>query len=244
MPQPEILQLGRRLANEIGDDDGRDSIRRWLAHHLAELIEAAPRDPAAADQAVDTILRIWATRETLPGNAWPLARYREAVTVLERLSPAVEPWRRLRNADDAAAMADLFSALNRLMLMALLIHVPPAHRLADDGVPAEAMDEDESNLVAALNELMCFLNQPKHAPQVPKVMVTIVAPSADPEPESDPTESEDEANAVAEEGLTDRHLVELIREQVGELHGALDAVLASTEGLIAKRGGGIAHETS
>jgi hypothetical protein len=230
MPQPEILRLGRRLAREIGEDD--DTLRKWMAHHLAELIEAAPNDAAAAEQAVDTILRVWAKRERLPGGAWPLGRYREVIQVLERLSPAAEPWRQLRAHDEAAPLAELFSGLNRLFLLALFVHLPATDRVADREDIGGALEEDETLLVEAFNRLTAFLNQPRHEPDQPRVVVTIVDPNEGQAHESIPDSAPSEPSG---EGLSDRYLLELTRELVSELHESLDGVQTLMEQLVARR---------
>lgn len=233
MPQPEILRLGRRLAREIGEDD--DTLRKWMAHHLAELIEAAPNDAAAADQAVDTILRVWAKREKLPGSAWPLGRYREVIQVLERLSPAAEPWRQLRAHDEAAPLAQLFSGLNRLFLLALFVHLPATDRVADREDLGGALEEDETLLVEAFNRLMAFLNQPRHEPDQPRVVVTIVDPNERDAELADESVLDPAGSESSDEGLSDRHLLELTQELVSELHESLDGVHTLMERLVARR---------
>ena len=43
---------------------------------------------------VETILKIWSHRTDLPGDTYPLARYREVLKVLESMAPSAETWRR------------------------------------------------------------------------------------------------------------------------------------------------------
>src|ERR1035437_1389126 len=62
---PAGLELGRHLVKEFGLEDSTDTLGRWMAHHVAELMKKATceSDPElrrkAEDQAVETILRIW-----------------------------------------------------------------------------------------------------------------------------------------------------------------------------------------
>lgn len=86
------------LVHELGLEDGVDTLGRWLAHHLAELIEKAKKGKttsarrAATAQAVDLILKLWKRRAELPGNANPLASYKELLAALKALSPSASPW--------------------------------------------------------------------------------------------------------------------------------------------------------
>ena len=40
MPK-DVLDLGRALVEELGLDPGVDTLSRWMAHYIAELIEDA-----------------------------------------------------------------------------------------------------------------------------------------------------------------------------------------------------------
>jgi hypothetical protein len=79
----DVLELGRHLVRELGFDDQRDTLGRWMAHHLAELINKAENGATGTERvrarknATETILKIWEHRASLPGNAYPLAPYSE-----------------------------------------------------------------------------------------------------------------------------------------------------------------------
>jgi len=65
--QPQdVLELGRQLVAELQLEPGVDTLSRWMAHHLAELIlEAATESSTKAelqDRAVSTILQVWEHR--------------------------------------------------------------------------------------------------------------------------------------------------------------------------------------
>src|SRR5438552_13165247 len=86
---PDVLELGTHIVKELELKDRGDTLNRWLAHHVAELIydaEHATADPKARREAqkraTETILKIWDHRANLPGHANPLARYREILEVL------------------------------------------------------------------------------------------------------------------------------------------------------------------
>ena len=104
---------------------------RWLAHHLAELImEAANKKKSirqraeARKQAANLILRIWERRMSLPGNAYPLAKYREVLRVLDLLRPRANPWQRQDGTRYQTLAGKIFENLCRLVILLLLVDVP------------------------------------------------------------------------------------------------------------------------
>ncbi len=65
-----------------------DTVGRWMAHHLAELIVAAQNDATTTveqrQQIVETILKVWAHRHHYPGRA-PLDEFSSVLIALNRL---------------------------------------------------------------------------------------------------------------------------------------------------------------
>ena len=47
-PPKDVLGLGQHLVRELGFDDQRDTLGRWMAHHVAELINDAKKGSTAA----------------------------------------------------------------------------------------------------------------------------------------------------------------------------------------------------
>jgi len=78
------LELGVRLAKEIGADEHGNTTGKWIAHHLAEKIEAAKTDEAAERECVDLILKLWRAKEDFPRGD-PLARYNRILPVIEEV---------------------------------------------------------------------------------------------------------------------------------------------------------------
>lgn len=87
------MELGQHLVRELGIERGVDTLGRWMAHHLSELIEQAENASSDAErsiakkEATATILKLWEHRASLPGNAYPLAPYRNILLVLDLLAP-------------------------------------------------------------------------------------------------------------------------------------------------------------
>jgi hypothetical protein len=115
---------------ELGFEDGVDTLGRWMAHHLAELIDEAENGAPAAERlrarknATETILKIWEHRASLPLSAYPLAPYKDVLKVLDRLWPNDNPFRRFGPPAETKReqlAADLFDGLSRLIIALLLM---------------------------------------------------------------------------------------------------------------------------
>ena len=91
-PSPDLFALGKRIVTEFGLDESTDTLSRWMAHRVAELMERAEhaRTKAARDSAETDcealILRLWERRTSWP-EGWPPP---SAATALERLASAEE----------------------------------------------------------------------------------------------------------------------------------------------------------
>lgn len=92
------MELGEHLVRELGLVGSNDTLGRWMAHHVAELMDAAKNAKTpkarkeATETATDTILKIWGNRTKLPGDAYPLARYRKVLKVLDDLAGGADQW--------------------------------------------------------------------------------------------------------------------------------------------------------
>jgi hypothetical protein len=158
----DVLGLGRHLVRELGFEDGVDTLGRWMAHHLTELIAKAENGVTAAERsrarknATETILKIWEHRGSLPRKAYPLAPYKELLKVLDRLRPDDNPFRYFGHPAETKMeqfAANLFDGLSRLIIALLLMKIPPKEESAKvDAVAAEALDETERHVLSALQQ--------------------------------------------------------------------------------------------
>src|SRR5438094_3949598 len=68
-PPKDVLGLGQHLVREVGFGSHRDTLGRWMAHHIAELIDKAKHASSLAERAktckiaTETILKIWEHRK-------------------------------------------------------------------------------------------------------------------------------------------------------------------------------------
>jgi hypothetical protein len=82
--------LGRRLVDELGPEPSVDTLGRWMAHYIAELMrraeDASGLERAAAERdCMDAILRLWAHRAAYPGERPPLGSFAPILRTLASL---------------------------------------------------------------------------------------------------------------------------------------------------------------
>ena len=151
----DILELGKVLVSELKLEESRDTLAKWLAHHVAELITRAEQEPnpamrrKAADQAVDTILRIWSQRDHLPGNANPFAPYRNILQILSALNPSPDSW---SGYIPNHPIANLYHRFPRLIQTLLVLQLPRSGKGSREArkVVHQFLEADESRLLHML----------------------------------------------------------------------------------------------
>lgn len=86
------LELGRKLVKELGLDQSVDTLGRWMAHYIAELIQdaekaSAEEEPAKMEACCDAILNLWKHRHMLPDGKRPFEELEPILRSLESLDP-------------------------------------------------------------------------------------------------------------------------------------------------------------
>lgn len=75
-PFDKLTRLGEKIVLEMGLAESTDTVGRWMAHRIAELMETAraahgtPSGAAAAKACQDAILALWQHRSAWP-HGWP-----------------------------------------------------------------------------------------------------------------------------------------------------------------------------
>ncbi len=93
--QKGVLDLGRALVKELGLDDSVDTLGRWMAHYIAELIEAAETcdkaDRATTMSAcAGIILKLWEHRHQLSERKRPFFDFEPILRAIQSLDPSNE----------------------------------------------------------------------------------------------------------------------------------------------------------
>ena len=82
--QKEILEFGSLIAKDIGAKQEKNITGKWIAHCLAERIEAAKSDPAIESECADLILKLWSSRRQFPSGD-PFGSYEKLIDGLKEL---------------------------------------------------------------------------------------------------------------------------------------------------------------
>ena len=98
-----ILELGRRLAEELGSEDSVDTLGRWMAHYVADLIGKADsatgeEKRVAENNCFDVILALWSHRAVLPRGKRPFEELEPVIRAIESLDPDDDTPRYFRSA--------------------------------------------------------------------------------------------------------------------------------------------------
>jgi hypothetical protein len=88
----KVLDLGRKLVEELGLVDSNDTLGRWMAHHVADLIlkaeNATGSDKVTAEtEAFDTILALWKHRSEFPSGKRPYEELEPVMRTVASLDP-------------------------------------------------------------------------------------------------------------------------------------------------------------
>lgn len=86
------LELGKKLTKELGLDQSNDTLGRWMAHYIAELIQdaeqASPKERSVKMKTCcDEILNLWKHRCTLPSGKRPFEELEPLLRTIESLDP-------------------------------------------------------------------------------------------------------------------------------------------------------------
>lgn len=118
-----VLDLGKKLVDEFGVDKGVDTLGRWMAHYIAELIldaeSAAPEDKASKqERCASAILDLWQHRAEFPNGTRPFEDAEPILRALESLDPCDETPRYFRGPRIIAADADPDTEVGRWLKIA------------------------------------------------------------------------------------------------------------------------------
>jgi hypothetical protein len=90
--QQRAISLGKQLVKALNRDGNADTISRWMAHYIAELITIAENAPAAdkeraREKCFESIMSLWKHRAFFPNGRRPFEEFEPVLIALARLSP-------------------------------------------------------------------------------------------------------------------------------------------------------------
>jgi hypothetical protein len=90
--QERIISLGKLLSEELEQGKHPDTLSRWMAHYIAQLIANTENSTGIKKKALEkecfnTILKLWEYKSSFPDGKKPFERFEEIFKTLEKLSP-------------------------------------------------------------------------------------------------------------------------------------------------------------
>lgn len=206
-----------------------DTLSRWMAHYVAELIDAAskaaPEERKATERkCFETILELWGHRAELPGGRRPLENLEPTVRALESLDPDNEMPRYFRSVretiDRSKEGSHTLSLLDVVDGIDSTARILIGYTLAD--AARSALDESKEWVTAA--------KKADTGPGFVRVLTSLVADGRDGDEESNGTEFERkrlsdqlkrlEAFTGVAAGMTDELRARLAALSSGDLAGS------------------------
>ena len=77
--EEEVIKLGKRIVKELKLDKSVNTLGRWMAHYVAELINNAENSTSEDEKSAyrkeccELILKLWINREHIPNISKPLS---------------------------------------------------------------------------------------------------------------------------------------------------------------------------
>ncbi|QGN22555.1 hypothetical protein [Elizabethkingia anophelis] len=96
--QNEVIELGKLLVKELDLENSVDTLGRWMAHYIAEKIEAAENAdeaarPEAEEECAKAILDLWHHRWKIQDRHQPLKDFSRLLELLRQMDPeAFDPY--------------------------------------------------------------------------------------------------------------------------------------------------------
>jgi hypothetical protein len=158
-----VLALGVKIVRELELDPGVDTLGRWLAHHLAELMLSAENTKGgerevAQNKAVELILKIWSRRHDMPGRANPLKQLENVIVILRLLSSDAWPYGRASTPSAERLLKKAFDGLRHIVMHGAVIASGAAGKPVEMAEADGFVDEDEAYVIETANVWIDFYN--------------------------------------------------------------------------------------
>ncbi|MBO9410756.1 MULTISPECIES: hypothetical protein [unclassified Ruegeria] len=108
----KIIELGKRIVQELDLDQSCDTLGRWMAHHLAQLITKAEQGPedgtsAAQQECRAAIFELWEHILSVPTATRPFRDLEPVVETIRALDPDERTYFYQTRAQEIADSSDL-----------------------------------------------------------------------------------------------------------------------------------------
>lgn len=127
------MALGRKIVEELKLDPGVDTLSRWMAHHIAELMDEADKakgdeKKAKQTQCAELILKMWDRRYQLSDGSRPFGDMEPIFRTLDSLDTNSteirhykKPWQLAREEEENPTVTELMKAIEGIDYSAKLL---------------------------------------------------------------------------------------------------------------------------
>lgn len=168
-PYQETISLGKKIIEEFSSEESYDTTLRWMAHYIAELIQAAEKETNVAkkrklqEECAAVILILWQKRAYFRGNTRPLANFADVIPILQALRDepsTVLSWQRFAHYEDGSPWGAFMGHVRHSMDTVLKISLCAA--VSEQSLRKEKewlkyqslLSEDESKIIKYLDQLL------------------------------------------------------------------------------------------
>lgn len=168
-PYQETISLGKKIIEEFSSEESYDTTLRWMAHYIAELIQAAEKETTVAkkrklqEECATVILNLWQKRAYFRGNTRPLANFADVIPILQALrdEPSTElSWQRFAYYEDGSPWGEFMRRVRHSMDTILKISLCAA--VSEQSLRKEkewlkyqsSLSEDERKIIEYLDLLL------------------------------------------------------------------------------------------
>lgn len=142
----KAINLGKQLVSELGRGTELDTLSRWMAHYIAELMTSADEATGADKQryqekCFDAVLTLWKHRAYFPDGRRPFEEYESVLQALASLSPE-EPPRYYRHFAKGFNATNEQTAEKTKSAIDLILGLDHAARVIISELVAQALDEN------------------------------------------------------------------------------------------------------
>lgn len=147
------MELGDYPVRELELQRSTHTLERWMAHHLAELMNesksaATPKiRRQARDRAIQLIVKIWEQRRGLNANIDPLSTYKSVLPALNLLNADSMAWVSRDSSNEHKLAAKLFRQAQRIVLSTLGDVLPKRPKEPRPNVVTKFLREFENSLL-------------------------------------------------------------------------------------------------
>lgn len=117
-----MLELGKLIVHELELDRDGDTLARWMAHYIAQLVTEAEGAPKGAERrekeasAAQIISKLWSHRSQYQNRINPLSDLQPIIEVLRSLDPSQSSWTLRYKLDSASPIQALYDTFQRLVI--------------------------------------------------------------------------------------------------------------------------------